>query len=350
MTGPAAWKTYLAVAALLAAGAAAARFSGRAGGLGAGGSQVASESITSIPADPPLLGGIGLGDGEFFLPRGITCDSEGNVYVVDRKARIQKFDVSGKFVKGWRMPEFGYGNPKGLCCDLDGNLVVADTHYNRIARFSPNGCFLGSFGRFGMGPGMFVWPLAAAVDPATGDIYVCDYGSDADRVQKFDRSGRFIWSVGKTGTEVGEFRRPSGLTVDRTGTVYVADAVNHRIVRLDPDGNILKMWGGLGDAPGRLAYPYDISCSPEGILYVAEFGNNRVQAFDAEGKSLGIYGGSPGGPIASPWGICAAWPGRIYVGDTGHSRVVILKPEWILGRFQQPGGRDGGSYVWSDGG
>lgn len=36
-----------------------------------------------------------------------------------------------------------------LCCDDEGNLYVADSGWNKIFKFSPEGKFLGSFGRKG---------------------------------------------------------------------------------------------------------------------------------------------------------------------------------------------------------
>ena len=52
-----------------------------------------------------------------------------------------------------------------------------------------------------------------------GFTYVCDWRND--RVQKLDPDGGHVMSIGESGSDDGQFNRPTGVTVDRDGDVYV---------------------------------------------------------------------------------------------------------------------------------
>ena len=59
------------------------------------------------------------------------------------------------------------------------------------------------------------------------------------RISVFDKTGKFIKSIGKMGTGPGEFRTPHAIVFDSQGRLIVADRHNHRIQILDTDGNFL---------------------------------------------------------------------------------------------------------------
>ncbi|GIT42807.1 MAG: hypothetical protein Ct9H300mP11_07430 [Chloroflexota bacterium] len=44
-----------------------------------------------------------------------------------------------------------------------------------------------------------------------------------DRIQKFTADGRFLMKFGSAGLDYGQFNRPTGVGVDKDGTIYVAD-------------------------------------------------------------------------------------------------------------------------------
>ncbi|HLE26306.1 MAG TPA: hypothetical protein VI935_11780, partial [Thermodesulfobacteriota bacterium] len=97
---------------------------------------------------------------------------------------------------------------------------------NRIQKFDALGHFPLTFGSFGLGDGQFNGPSGIEVD-GTGNIFVADFGNN--RIQKFDSSGNFLLSFGTLGSGDGQFNGPSGVEVDSTGNIYVADTFNNRI-------------------------------------------------------------------------------------------------------------------------
>jgi tripartite motif-containing protein 71 len=122
---------------------------------------------------------------------------------------------------------------------------------------------------------------------------------------------------------------PSGLDVDPSGILYVADTGNDQIAAYRPDGSQLWRVGTRGTkALGRFSNPRDVAYL-NGKLYVADLGFNRVQVLDAStGASL------------------AAWPTRftsvigISAGTDGKGNPVILTSDDMQNRVSEftPGG------------
>jgi DNA-binding beta-propeller fold protein YncE len=81
------------------------------------------------------------------------------------------------------------------------------------------------------------------------------------------------------------FNRPSDVTWDRAGNIYVADGSgpNSRIAKFTKDGNFVKSWGQTGSAQGQFKQIRGIASDAAGNIYVADAGNNRIQVFDGEG-------------------------------------------------------------------
>jgi len=83
----------------------------------------------------------------------------------------------------------------------------------------------------------FYMPAAVAVD-AGGNLYVLDIGNN--RIQKFSADGKFLASIGRFGQGPGEFNYPSWLDLDGAGNLYVTDPFNERVQVLKPDGTDLR--------------------------------------------------------------------------------------------------------------
>ena len=212
------------------------------------------------PADQAKVvgsfGRTGRGDGDFVYPRGIDSDGE-QLFVVDKTGRIQQFDLRGRRLGMMQMPIIDSGKPVGLTAGPDGRLYVADTHYNRVVAFSPEGEIVSSFGEFGEGPGQFIYPTDIAFAP-DGRIFVSEYGGN-DRISIFDGEQKFLGSFGSPGSEPGQFSRPQAMAIDAARNIlYVADACNHRIAVYDLDGKLLRTIGQIGREPGQMRYPYGL--------------------------------------------------------------------------------------------
>ena len=273
-----------------------------------------------------VFGSPGFSLGQFNYPRGIAVDSRHQrIYIVDKTARVQRFDFGGEPQLQWRMPAWENGKPTGLNVAPDGRVFVADTHYHRVIAYDSEGRELFRFGRYGEGPGEFIYPTDVAFGPQ-GRIYVSEYGGN-ERVGVFDAEGEHLFSFGSSGSEVGQFNRPQGLAFNADQSeLYIADACNHRIVVVDPQGQPLRVIGEAGRGPGQLAYPYDVTVLPDGALLVCEFGNNRIQWLAPDGRCRGLFGGvgTGKGELQYPWGVDRAGE-RIFVLDSGNNRVQVME-------------------------
>ncbi len=275
-----------------------------------------------------IWGETGVGSGQLVYPRGIAYSKKLDCfYVVDRTAHVQRWDMHGKCLNEWHMPESVQGKPVGISVGPDGNVYVPDTHYARVMVFSPEGKRLREWGKLGRGPGEFIYPTDVAFDSA-GLCYVSEYG-DNDRVQVFDLSGpkvRVVRAFGTFGQKPGEFARPQSMVIDGE-VMYITDASNHRIQVFKTDGTFMRTMCGVGSGLGQLRFPYGLDQDGEGHLIVTEFGNNRVQMIDKEtGRGIKAWGkaGREAGELAYPWAGVVDKRGRVVAVDSGNNRVQVF--------------------------
>ena len=133
-------------------------------------------------------------------------------------------------------------------------------------------------------------------------------------------------------TEASLFH-PTGLAVDESGSLYIADTGNGAIRRLDKEGNLTTVYTGLEEPTGLCWY--------DGDLYIAETGRSRILCLSGrelivlagdggENDENGVYGcGFADGPAASalfehPQGLVVADDGTIYIADTGNGAIRRL--------------------------
>lgn len=271
-----------------------------------------------------IFGETGMGPGEFSYPRAAVLTPQNQLYIVDKAARIQAYDLQSNFILEWRMPQRDAGKPTGLGTDSNGNIYAADTHYARVIIFDSAGNPLGKFGAPGDGPGQFRMPTDVAID-SLGFIYVSEYGGN-DRISKFTPNCEFVLSFGGSDSGPAQLRRPQSLYCDADNSLWVADACNHRICHFSPTGELLTTFGQSGSRPGELRFPYGLDCLSDNTFVVCEYGNNRIQRFDRQGRSLGTWG-TPGrkpGQLAYPWAVVVAPTDRIFVIDSGNNRVQVI--------------------------
>jgi hypothetical protein len=100
-----------------------------------------------------------------------------------------------------------------------------------------------------------------------------------NRVQVFTNTGTFLRAWGNHGSGDGQFDLPSGIAVDSSGNVYVADRDNYRVQVFNNAGVFLGKWGSFGSGDGQFLYPWGIAIDSIGNVYVLDFGNYRVQVF-----------------------------------------------------------------------
>jgi sugar lactone lactonase YvrE len=128
-----------------------------------------------------------------------------------------------------------------------------------VIEFSPEGKVLMTLGKPGVRgnpPDALTDPTDVVTDARTGDVYVAESHTDVSdpnlvaRISVFDRSGKFLRVIGKTGSGPGEFRTPHALEFDSQGRLIVADRHNHRIQILTKDGRFVREYDDFGRSSG----------------------------------------------------------------------------------------------------
>ena len=313
-----------------------------------------------------------LGDGgpataaQLNQPQGVALDGAGNLYIADSENdRIRKVDATGVISTVAGTGTAGYSgdggpavaaqlrSPYGVALDGAGNLYIADSGNERIRKVDAAGVIstvagdgTRGFGGDG-GPAVAAqlnFPQGVALDGA-GNLYIAD--SVNDRIRKVDAAG-VISTVAGDGTfgfggdggaaAAAQLNIPSGVALDGSGNLYIADRNNNRIRKVDAAGIISTVAGdgarGFGGDGGpataaQLLSPSGVALDGSGNLYIADRNNNRIRKVDAAGVISTVAGdgargfGGDGGPAAAaqlniPEGVALDGSGNLYIAEWGN--------------------------------
>ena len=207
---------------------------------------------------------------------------DGNIYVVHRcfenscagrsEPPILKFDRSGTLLKSWGVGAFVF--PHGLHVDAQGHVWVSDAQAkdgkgHQVFKYDANGALLLTIGTAGVpsagADGKLFQPTDVVTAP-NGDIFITEghvIGSGINRVSKWSKDGKFLMSWGKTGSGPGEFNVPHTIALDSRGRVFVGDRANNRIQIFDQNGTFLDEWTQFGRPSG-------ITITKDDTIYVAD--------------------------------------------------------------------------------
>ncbi len=170
-----------------------------------------------------------------------------------------------------------FWGPRAIAIDNEGNLLVTDTGNKRVQVFDANGGFITQFGGGGVEAGLLEEPVGIAVGP-DGSVYVADTWNQ--RIQQFDSNYQFVreWPVpGWEGEDI--FNKPY-LTVDQAGNVYATDPTGWRVLVWTATGEPLAVIGQYGSGPSEFAFVNGISTAPDGSIWVADADNHRLMRFE----------------------------------------------------------------------
>ena len=251
----------------------------------------------------------GEADGElsaarFHHPCGLVFDPDGSLWVVDAVNSTLRKITEGRVVTvagaTGRRVSYGHEDGKGTearfffpwaaVLDSSGNVFVTDSENGTVRRVTPGGDVTTFAGKardkvfFVDGKGdqaRFASPRGLAIDQ-NGCLYVCDPPNHV--IRKISPAGEvstFAGQVGASGRSDGmldeaRFFSPTGLAMDATGALFVADLGSCTIRKISANGQVSTIGGtpgmvGKQEGAGSVAhfvYPNRIAVDREGVLYV----------------------------------------------------------------------------------
>ncbi|CAF0934983.1 unnamed protein product [Adineta steineri] len=175
----------------------------------------------------------------------------------------------------------------GLAMDKYGFLYVSDLKKNEVRRWKMGEYNEGVIVAGGNGQGNQLNQLNSPGFMFVGDdqsIYVSDAVNH--RVMKWRKDakdGIVVAGGNGEGRNLNQFSRPRGIIVDDLGQIYVADDGNHRVMRWcegKEEGEIVVGRNGNGNQSSQLSSPMGLSFDNERNLYVVDNRNNRIQKFE----------------------------------------------------------------------
>ncbi len=260
----------------------------------------------------------------WIYPLGVAIDSSGSIYIVDGSTyEIRKVNAT-----------------TGIITTVAGNGT---------AGYSGDG---GPATSAGLGTAGTIGARGVSVD-SFGNIYIAD--SSNNRIRKVAASTGIITTVAGNGTAgysgdgglatAAKFSYPSGVAVDSSGNIYIADSYNNRIRKVNATTGIITTVAGNGTAgysgdggPATSAeFNFNtnggLAVDTSGNIYIADWNNHRVRKVTEStgiittvaGNGTAGYSGD-GGPatlaeIYAPSGVAVDSLGNIYISDWTNSRI-----------------------------
>jgi len=268
-------------------------------------------------------------------PTALALDAAGDLFIADtgnnriREISVQTGDIST--IAGDGTANFaGDGGaatvaelmaPAGVAVDLTGNVYIADTGNNRIRLVSAATGFIATIAGNGTpalaGDGAAAsaaelnHPSALALD-FNGNLLIADTANA--EVRRIVLSTGTITAVAGNGSAgfggdgadatSASLSSPSGITVDASGDLYIADAGNNRIRQVLYSNSFITTIAGAGSASfsgdagaatsATLNQPGGIALEPSGRLLIADTMNNRVRLVDPSLASMSFGTVNPG--------------------------------------------------------
>ncbi len=337
-------------------------------------------------------------------PAGLSVDGSGNLYVADpvnnrvlvfptatssaaATAVFGQTSLTSAVANGGSFPFSSastLSGPLDVRVGADGGIFIADTGNNRVLEFGAGSktarVVFGQSSFSGNGsnqvkPGSLNAPFSMAIDYSQSPfaLYVSDISNN--RILIWKDSAHFATgapadavigqpdlSSAAPNADTGSAQTPSptsllapaGIAVDpKTGTLYVADSGNNRILRyprpVDQPGRIMPD-AVIGQADfsssnsaavteSSLHSPAGVALGPNGDIFVSDSGNNRVLEFPAGSGTLAsairVFGQptfnssarasqTSAQTLNAPQGIAVDASSNLYVADTGDNRVVVF--------------------------
>jgi trimeric autotransporter adhesin len=328
------------------------------------------------------------------FPGETFVDSQGDVFIADSDSSVIREvvaatgnieTVAGNGISGYSgdsglatAAELNF--PSGVFVDGSGDIVIADTENSVIREVAAATGDIatvagdGTPGYMGDGSAATLAELnnpAAVVIDSSGNIYIADTGNSAVRVVNTGSQAITIAAVtiqpGTIQTVAGngtacsdpssgcgdngpatsaELNFPSGVSLDASGDIFVADTFNDAVREINSAGLIQTVVGMMGQrgytgdngppTSASLDTPYGLFVDSYGNIFIADTDNavirevvavtSTIQTVAGNGTEgfFGDGGTATTAQLADPLGLSGSASGTMYIADTQNSRIRRL--------------------------
>ena len=166
----------------------------------------------------------------------------------------------------------------------------------------------------------FNQPSGVAVD-GSGDVFVAD--TDNDAVKEIVAVNG-VASSSSTVTTVGSgFVAPEGVAVDGSGNVFVADLGHSAVKEIVAVNGVVSSSSTVNTVGSGFSYNYDVAVDGSGNVFVADTYNSAVKEIVAVNGAVSSSStvNTVGSGFSNPYGVAVDGSGNVFVADLGHSAV-----------------------------
>ena len=302
-------------------------------------------------------------------PWGVSLDSFGNLYIADSGNEvIRKVGTNGIITTaaGNGSPSYsGDGgpatsaslyNPLGVAVSDSGNLYIADTDNGVVREVNTNNIITTVVGNAGAYSGNGGPATAARLNfpddvlvSGSGVLYVADTLNNVVReigtngiISTVAGNGTAGYSGNGSAATNAELNSLSGIVIDGSGNLYIADTGNNVVRKVVSSTGIITTIAGNGTAgysgDGSAATSAELNgvsglaLDGSGNIYIADTGNNVIRkvgvggmittvAGNGSGGYSGDGGAATGAELNHPLDVAIDGSGHLYIADEGNSAV-----------------------------
>lgn len=259
-------------------------------------------------------------------PEDVAVSNDGKVYVVDgSQNKVLIYDKKGQSAGSILIQK-----PTSVAVNGSGNIYIGTNEDLSVKILDSSFRVIGSLGS---GAGEFKLPRNITIDRVTGNVYVVDQLDHSIKV--YTSNGAFISEINDypnlpqdvtiTNNEIYVIDHP--LITDTSGGIMRGAGVS---VFDNMGGNPIRSFGSYGTQEGQLIRPSAITSDSNGILYITDSFHGVVLCFDSSGSYLGAIQ-NPSKPMVTPMGIALGEDRRLFIASLYTASVHIFGLEGYTG-------------------
>ncbi|PWM24615.1 MAG: hypothetical protein DBX44_03770 [Oscillospiraceae bacterium] len=214
------------------------------------------------------------------------CDEEDNLFAAtDNKDHpVVLFDREGNFIRSFGKGLFGKAHSIFLT-DHD-TILVADTsdHVHAVREITKTGKIVRDFGN-----------LCVPSDSGCNDDAFMQLKRDGKIPvdAPWDEYVEFYARLDSITRAAPPFNKPCEMAVAPNGMMFAADGYGNAAVQVfSPQGEYLETWGGPGTEVGQYRLPHGVCIDKYNRIWVADRENKRGYIYNMEGEILAVLQGN----------------------------------------------------------